>query len=68
MNKTLKVVLVIFCALFLVSGALKLVGSIFNVALGLVTLLVNNLWKVVSHPAVLVAIIIVLAWKLNKKT
>ena len=68
MNKTLKAVLVIFIALFFLSGALRLVGSIFRVTLGLVSSLVGRLWVVLFHPAVLIAIIILLAWKLNKKS
>ena len=68
MNQKLKVVLVIFVALFLISGALRLVGTIFHVELGMIFSLVGRLWGIVFHPVVLIAIIILLAWKLNKKS
>ena len=68
MNKTLKVVLVIFVALFLLSGALRLIGSIFSLTFSLVLGLIHRLWGVLFHPVVLVAIILLLAWKLNKKS
>lgn len=67
MSKTMKYVIGGLVALFALSGILKLISFAFSISIGLFATLVNIAWSVLFNPLVLVAIIIFLAVKLNKK-
>ena len=67
--KKLILVLAGLCAgIFLIGGAFTLLGVAFSLTFGLVGSIIKWLFKTLLTPAVLVLIIIFLAYKLNKKS
>ena len=68
MKTLFKVVLGIFIGLFLVSGVFKLIGLVIGVTFGVVGIAMKAVWGILSSPVILILIIIILAYKLNKKS
>ncbi|MCL2057661.1 MAG: hypothetical protein FWH01_01190 [Oscillospiraceae bacterium] len=67
--KTLIFVLAGLCiGIFLIGGAFTLLGALFAFTFGIVGTFIKWLFNVLLTPAVLVLIIIILAYKLNKKS
>lgn len=68
MKKLILVMAGLCAGIFLIGGAFTLLGVIFSVTFGVVGTIVSWLFKILLTPAVLVLIIIFLAYKLNKKS
>jgi len=68
MKKLIMVLAGLCIGIFLLGGALTLIGTLFTVTFGVIGAIIGWLFKVLLTPAVLVLIIIFLAYKLNKKS
>ena len=68
MKKLIMVIAGICIGIFLIGGAFTILGVVFSVTFGLIGAIVKWLFRVLLTPAVLVLIIIFLAYKLNKKS
>jgi len=68
MKTLFKVTLGIFVALFVISCAFGLIGTLIGLTFGLLGTAMGIVWRVVSNPMVLIVIILLLAYMLNKKT
>ncbi|MDR3120775.1 MAG: hypothetical protein LBU58_05520 [Clostridiales bacterium] len=67
--KTLFMVLLgLFLGIFLIGGIFGLLGAIIGGVFALIGGVIGLVWKVLFTPAILVLIIVVLAYKLNKKS
>jgi len=66
--KNLFIVLLIICiGIFAIGGAFTLLGVVFSFTFGLVGSILSWIFKVLFTPAVLILIIIILAYMLSKK-
>ena len=68
MKKLIMVLAGLCIGIFLLGGAITLLGTIFTITFGVIGAVIGWLFKVLLTPAVLVLIIIFLAYKLNKKS
>ena len=68
MKKLIYVIIGLCVGIFLIGGAFTLLGAVFSLTFGLIGGIVRGLFRVLFTPAVLILIIIFLAYKLNKKS
>ena len=68
MKKLIMVLGGLCVGIFLIGGAFTLLGTLFALTFGVIGTIIGWLFKVLLTPAVLVLIIIFLAYKLNKKS
>ena len=68
MKKLIMVLAGLCIGIFLLGGAFALLGTLFAITFGVIGAVIGWLFKVLLTPAVLVLIIIFLAYKLNKKS
>jgi len=68
MKNLFMVVLIICIGIFAIGGAFTLLGTLFSLTFGLVGSILSWVFKVLFTPAVLILVIIVLAYKLSKKS
>jgi hypothetical protein len=58
----------IFVGVALIGGAFSLIGAILGITFGIIGATIAGISKIIFTPAILVLIIIILAYKLNKKS
>lgn len=68
MKTAFGIFVVLFFALFLITGAIGLVGAILGLTFGILGTVTGVIWNIVFHPVVLVIIIAVLAYQLHKRS
>ena len=68
MKKLIMVLAGLCVGIFLLGGAFTLLGAVFTFTFGAIGAVIRWLFKVLLTPAVLVLIIIFMAYKLNKKS
>ena len=68
MKKIVMLLIGLVAILFIIGGALTLVGAILGLTFGIIGSVVGSIFKLMFTPAILVLIIIILAYKLNKKS
>jgi len=68
MHRILLILAGLCVGIFLIGGAFTLLGIFFSITFGLIGTVVKWMFNVLLTPAVLVLIIIFLAYKLNKKS
>ena len=68
MKTMAKVLIGLFIGLFAISGVIALISAVVGMTFGVIGLIFSFVWKILFNPIVLVIIIIVLAYKLNKKS
>jgi hypothetical protein len=66
--KLLKIIFGLFIALFLLSGVIVILLPILGITFGLIGAVFGLIWKIVTHPVVLIVFVAVLAFSLYKKS
>lgn len=67
--KTLFIVILGIClGIIVISGVFTLLGAIFSITFGIIGSVIGWIFKFLFSPAILVVIIIFLAYKLSKKS
>lgn len=68
MKGIISIFLGIFLVVFIVSGFFTLFGAMLSLTFGFFGAIISILWKIVFNPVVLLLVIGLLIYRLNKKT
>lgn len=68
MRGIIGVFLGIFLVVFVVSGFFTLFGAMLSLTFGLFGAVISILWKIVFNPVILLLVIVLLVYRLNKKS
>jgi hypothetical protein len=68
MGKLAKIIIGIVVALALFSGLFKVLGFLTRLTFGVIGVLASAVWRLIFNPIVLIAVIAILAWRLNTKS
>ena len=68
MKKLLVLLIGLVAGIFVIGGAFTLIGALLGLTFGIIGSAIGAVFKIMFTPGVLVLIIIILAYKLNKKS